>query len=265
VITEVQAQVRERILRLFKRRELLAPEVVEAMREWSHAGGFSLNADVTVPAWDRSGLERLFRYCARPIFASERLQWIEKDQQLIYRLPKPRPNGQTFLTLTPLEFLDKLALLIPLPRKHRHRYHGVLAPNAPLRQAVIAYAGLPWGDKPALPDQEPVDIEDLTQGESRIASSTVYLWAMLIARIYEILPLVCPQCGGEMEIIAFITEVDPIHRVLNHIGEPTTPPQIASARAQPVEWDTDFDQTPLQGSGQAEQILEFEYDQTVNW
>ena len=89
----------------------------------------SLNADVTVPAWDRAGLERLLRYCARPIFASERLQWIKKDQQLVYRLPKARPNGQTVLHLTPLEFLDKLAVLIPPPRKHRHRYHGVLAPD----------------------------------------------------------------------------------------------------------------------------------------
>jgi len=266
VITAVQAQVRERILRLFKRRQLLSPEVVEAMREWHHKGGFSLNAEVTVVASDRSGLERLFRYCARPIFASERLQWIEKDQQLIYRLPKPRPNGQTVLTLTPLEFLDKLALLIPPPRKHRHRYHGVLAPNAPLRQAVIAYAGLSLSDQPALPEKQPSSTEDLAGGDLKAPSSTVYLWAMLIARIYEILPLLCPQCGGEMAIIAFITETNPIQRVLNHIGEPIRPPNIASARAPPVEWDTDFDQTPLLESGQqAESTPEFEYDQTVNW
>ena len=130
---------------------------------------------------------------------------------------------------------------------------------------MTAYAGLPLGDKTMLPDQEPVVAEELTQGESTIASSTGYLWAVLMARIYEILPLVCPRCGGEMEIIAFITETDPIQRILNHIGEPTTPPQIASARAPPVEWDTDFDQTPFQESGQAEPVSEFEYDQTVTW
>jgi len=266
VITQVQAQVRERILLLFKRRELLSPEVVDAMHEWGHAGGFSLNAEVTVPASDRSGLERLFRYCARPIFASERLQWIEKDQRLIYRLPKPRPNGQTVLMLTPLEFLDKLALLISPPRKHRHRYHGVLAPNAPLRQVVTAYAGLSLSDQPVLPNQKLVNTEDLTGGHSKVPCSTGYLWAMLIARIYEILPLLCPQCSSEMAIIAFITEAGAIRRVLNHIGEPTTPPQIASVRAPPVEWDADFDQTPLQESGQqAEPVPEFEYDQTVNW
>ena len=92
-IAQVQAEVRERVLRLFKRRELLALEAVDAMREWGHEGGFSLHADVTVSAWDRIGLERLLRYCARLIFASERLQWIDKDQRLVYRVPKPKLDG----------------------------------------------------------------------------------------------------------------------------------------------------------------------------
>eukprot|EP01041_Mallomonas_annulata_P020489 gene20489-40277_t len=33
-----------------------------------------------------------------------------------------------------------------------------------------------------------------------------YLWAVLIARIYEVFPLLCPMCGGQMRLIAFITE-----------------------------------------------------------
>jgi hypothetical protein len=31
------------------------------------------------------------------------------------------------------------------------------------------------------------------------------LWAVPIARIYEVFSLVCPLCGGQMRIIAFIT------------------------------------------------------------
>jgi hypothetical protein len=157
-----------------------------------HEGGFSLNAEVIVAARDRAGLERLLRYCERPIFASERLQWIEKDQLLVFRLPKPRPDGQTILYLTPLEFLDKLAVLIPPPRKHRHRYHGVLAPNAPLRQAVTAYARLPLGDEAVSADQAPVADEDLSEAGSKTPFYAASLWAMLIARIYEAFPLVCP-------------------------------------------------------------------------
>ena len=60
-IAKVQAEVRVWVLRLFKRRALLSPEAVDAMREWGHEGGFSLNADVTVAAWDRVSLERLLR------------------------------------------------------------------------------------------------------------------------------------------------------------------------------------------------------------
>jgi hypothetical protein len=264
-IAKVQAEVRERVLRLFKRRKLLSPEDVDMMRQWEHEGGFSLNADVTVAAQDRAGLERLLRYCARPIFASERLQWIEKDQRLVYRLPKPRPDGQTVLYLTPMEFLDKLAVLIPPPRKHRHRYHGVLAPNAPLRQAVTAYARLPMGDDAVSADQAPVTNEDRSETGTKTPFYAASLWAMLIARIYEVFPLVCPQCGDELKIVAFLTEADPIQRILIYIGEPVTQPRIATARAPPDWLEADFDQTCLNESEQAEPVPEYEFDQTVSW
>ncbi len=44
------------------------------------------------------------------------------------------------LLLTPMQLLDRLAALIPPPRRHRHRYIAVLAPNSPLRAAVTALA-----------------------------------------------------------------------------------------------------------------------------
>ena len=59
-------------------------------------------------------------------------------ERIVYRLPHPAPDGTTALSLTPLEFLERLALLIHPPRIHRHRYHGVLAPNAKLRYQVTA-------------------------------------------------------------------------------------------------------------------------------
>lgn len=200
-----------------------------------------------------------------PIFASERLQWHEQDQRLVYRLPKPWPGGQTVLTLTPLEFLDKLAVLIPPPRKHRHRYHGVLAPNAPLRQAVTTYAGLPLGNEVVSTDQLQIATQDLPEVGPNKLSSTAYLWAMLMARIYEVFPLVCPQCGGELKIVAFLTEADPLQRILNHIGELVTPPQISPACGPPDWLEADVDQTHLNGSEQAEPVPEFEFDQTVSW
>lgn len=55
-------------------------------------------------------------------------------------------------------------------------------------------------------------------------SPSTYLWAMLLARIYEVFPLLCLRCGETMRIIGFITDVGCIQRILEHIGEPTYAP-----------------------------------------
>jgi Putative transposase. len=117
-------------------------------RQWSGRAAAPVRAPgpARVRCRDRAGLERLLRYCARPIFAGERLAWAEAGERLVYSLPKPGPFGQTVFSLTPMEFLERLARLIPPPPRHRHRYHGVLAPNAPWRAAVTARAGLPPGE-----------------------------------------------------------------------------------------------------------------------
>ena len=49
--------------------------------------------------------------------------------------------------------------------------------------------------------------------------------ALLLARIYEVFPLLCPQCGAEMRIIAFITDASTGRDILTHLGEPTAPPR----------------------------------------
>ena len=81
-------------------------------RRWSHGVFFgqacSLDASVTIPGWDRHGLERLVRYCARPPLSQERLGRVD-DQMLVYSLGKATLDGRTELYLTPLELLDRLA------------------------------------------------------------------------------------------------------------------------------------------------------------
>ncbi len=108
-----------------------------------------------------------------------------------------------------LEFLDLLVDLVPPPRKHRHRYHGVFAPNHKLRPAVTALAignvakrgdaaagGYAVGGHAARGDTngDCCDSCDLTRSHdtSRIA------WAKLMARVGEEVPLECPGCGGDI-------------------------------------------------------------------
>lgn len=142
---ELQRTVQKRVLRYFRRHDLLDESATTNMLTWQGTGGFSIDASVRIEGHDRHGLERLVRYCARPPFALHRLHAIggnealtAPDAQLLYRLPGPTPDGRTVLVLSPLELLQRLARLVPPPRVHRHRYRGVLAPNARLRPQVIA-------------------------------------------------------------------------------------------------------------------------------
>jgi hypothetical protein len=260
----VQAQVRRRILRAFERRGILDKDERKEMELWSHGGGFSLDATVRIEANDRRGLERLLRYCARPPFAAERLEALAA-QRLIYHLPKPGPDGRTQLILSPLELIERLAALVPPPRMHRHRYYGVLAPNAPLRAAVTALAPEAIAVQPS-----PMQPSGEAPEEASHRSPARYLWALLLARIYEAFPLTCPTCGTEMRIVAFITETAPVQRILSHIGEPALPPRIAPARGPPSWEEEDSETTFLdEERGTGDPLLqpepEHEFDQRISW
>ena len=49
-------------------------------------------------------------------------------------------------------------------------------------------------------------------------------WAKLMARVGEEFPFACPGCGGDIRLIAFITDPGPIRKILAHLGEPLEPP-----------------------------------------
>ena len=57
-----------------------------------------------------------------------------------------------------------------------------------------------------------------------------------MARVGDEFPLECPACGGDIRLIAFITEPGPIRKILTHLGEPLEPPPISPARGSPTDW-----------------------------
>ena len=77
--------------------------------------GFSLHANTHIPAHRRDQLERLIRYTARGAVSLERLAY-DANGDLIYTFTRPWSDGTTGIKLSPLELLEKLAALVPLPR-----------------------------------------------------------------------------------------------------------------------------------------------------
>ena len=208
---------------------------------------------VSTPAYPRRGLPATYKSDGRPPTLTRTGSSTAG--------PCPQRNGCTQLTLTPLEFIDHLAALIPPPRLHRHRYHGVLAPNSPLRGAATAYgrdADLSGEQPPPLGAAHP------SASPPGLRASAHSLWAMLLARLFESLPLVCPHCGAEMRIVACITQAAPVQRILNHIGAPAEPPRISPARGPPA-WDDPPIEAVPDWDALAQPPPEYVFDQQVQW
>ena len=84
-----------------------------------------------------------------------------------------RPGSNGVVEFSPFEFLDRLADLVPPPRKHRHRYHGVFAPNHRLIafitepgpiQKILTHLGEPLEPPPLAPARgPPTDWGELVQ------------------------------------------------------------------------------------------------------
>ena len=126
----------------------------------------------------------------------------------------------------------------------------------------------------ATPEGDPAPHE-VAEDSGPSSSSRPSKWAALPARIYEAFPLVCPSCGGSLSLIAFLTDPEPIGRILTHIGEPTSPPLLHPARGPPqtaldldgadAGQDTGQDHSDPSSDfdpAEPEAVPEFEFDQS---
>ncbi len=91
--------------------------------------GFSLHAGVATKTRERKKLERLCRYIARPAVSKRRLA-LTFGERVRYELKTPYRDGTTHVIFEPLDFMAKLAVLVPKPRANLTRFHGVLAPSS---------------------------------------------------------------------------------------------------------------------------------------
>jgi hypothetical protein len=175
--------------------------------------GFSLHANVSVPAHRRDQLERLIRYTARGAVSLERL---EKDANgdLLYTFTRPWSDGTTGIKLSPLELLEKLVALVPLLRLHLVRYGGCLAPHSQLGRLITP-----------TPRQQGVAAPEAS------SASPHWSWARLLKRVFAFDLERCPACSREtLRIIAAITQGEVIRKILRHLKLATDPPPIAPAR-----------------------------------
>src|SRR5262245_9581808 len=155
----------------------------------------------------------------RPAIANERLKRNHAGQ-VVLQLKSPYKDGTTHIVMEPLEFMERLAALVPRPRLHLIRFHGVLAPNAKLRSKIVPAPA----ERAAAPPTDHASAQEETPRMS---------WARLLKRVFDIDVEHCPNCGGALKIIAAIDDPPVIIKILSHLGLPTRgPTRRAPARRQ---------------------------------
>jgi len=177
--------------------------------------GFSLHANTAIPAHRRDQLAQLIRYTARGAVSLERLQ-ADANGDLVYTFTHPWSDGTMGVRLSPLELLEKLAALVPLPHVHLVRYGGCLAPHSHLRGAIIPTRRQQGLDEP-----------------EACPTSPRWNWARLLQRVFALDIARCPWCPqGMLRIIAVITQGEVISKILHHLKLSADPPPIAPARSR---------------------------------
>jgi hypothetical protein len=135
--------------------------------------GFSLHAGVSAKAGQRDKLERLCRYISRPPVSVHRLS-LTQNGKIRYELKTPYRNGTTHMIFEPLDFISKLAALVPVPGANLTRFHGVFAPNSRYRAAIINQAS----------DNKPLEKTIQTAAEKRAAMTWAQRWRSISSPRY---------------------------------------------------------------------------------
>jgi len=197
-----------------------------ALERVAKANDFSLHAGVSCEGHQKDKRERLCRYIARPAVAVPRLS-LSSTGKVLYTLKTPYRDGTTQVAFDPVDFIARLAALVPKPRVNLTRYHGVLAPNHRWRGLVT-------------PAKRGKGVKPLSNAEVRSAAErhAAMTWAQRLKRVFNIDIEVCSRCGGSVRVIACIEDEDIIDRILAHLREkeqtiPTLPLLVPPTRAPP--------------------------------
>jgi hypothetical protein len=177
-------------------------------RRCAAVDGYNLHADVRAGASDRKGLERLCRYLLRPPLAKARIGE-DENGDIVVGLKRAWSDGTTQIVLSRLEFLERLAALVPPPGRNTILYHGILAAHAAGRAEVVP--------RPSPESKSAKATIKLVRTEVSSNESRWLPWAELLERVFAVDALCCPRCHGRMALRAVIVGWPATERVLDGI------------------------------------------------
>ena len=163
-----------------------------------------------------------------------------RDGRIALQLKTAWHDGTTHVVFEPLDFVAKLAALVPRPRKNLVLYHGVLSANAAWRSRVVSHGRVhDASEDETTPAVEHGLVSDagapvpVPACEYDALRSKRRQWSELMRRAFGYDLLACTQCGGRLRLLAVIVDHATARKILLHLRLPSEPPALAPARASP--------------------------------
>ncbi len=229
---------RAEVFKMLKKEEKITDEIINLLLSWKHSG-FSVHNRVRVERDDVEYREKIRQYIIRNTFSLEKLTYNAETGTVIYHSKMTHGNSKkNFQVYTAEEFIAAITQHIPEKSFQMVRYYGWYSNKSRgirLKQGIVRP-----GDEPLNESENNVEIIDVSDYQpKRIPSKT---WRECIKKVWEIDPLSCPRCNGEMKIIAFITDDEILFKILDHLGLCSEKPSRAppdNQYSQPNEYFND--------------------------
>jgi hypothetical protein len=218
------------ILKMLLKKDKITKDLIAMLSNWRHSG-FNVFCGPRIKPDEKDAMENLARYIIRASFSQERMTYIQEESKVVYR-SKDDKKDKTF---DALEWLAAMCSHVPNRGEQMVRYYGY-------------YSNLCRGkrEKQNKDDLIPCVLEP--SGSSKEYRKN---WARLIQKIYEVDPLTCPKCSGEMKVISVIEDEEVIKKILKHLGlwdMKARSPTKATGPPKPLKHTFDYSTSQLPAS-----------------
>jgi hypothetical protein len=211
---------RRRVIKLLVQRELLNDDFARNLLSWKHSG-FSIDNSVRI--LDQSSQESLAEYIARPPISLGKIRYEPFKGRVLFHTTYSEYFKENLHMFDALDFLAQLTQHIPPKRLQLIRRYGLYASRTKGRWEEMPWVAerAPEGWKAAHQRDGVADdrgYEPLSDGDEEVTvDPRKRAWARLLAKVYEVDPMVCPKCGRDMKVIAVIEDPDELRRILRHL------------------------------------------------
>jgi hypothetical protein len=208
------------VIKLLVGHGLLNEDFARNLLSWRHSG-FSIDNSVRI--LDESSQESLAEYIARPPISLKKIRYEPFKGKVLFHTKYSEYFRQNVHLFDVLDFLAELTQHIPPKRLQLIRRYGLYASRTKGRWEEMPWVAerAPQGWKTAHQHQaggEDLGYEPLSDEDEAVNDSArKRAWARLLAKVYEVDPMVCPKCGADMKVIAVIEDPEELRRILRHL------------------------------------------------